>query len=240
MKRAAVLLKGDIKNISRDPILAMSVIAPLLAAVGVRFLVPFASGLLLRELSFDLTIYNELIASTMLLVTPLMIGMLAGFIILDEKDENLLTYFAVTPLTKTGYLIYRMTFPIAAGFIMSFIMLEIMNLARLSFIALLPIMLMVSMEAPMAALLLGRFATNKVEGLALSKAIGIFLLAPIAGYFIKSNWQLLAGISPTYWVSKAFIAGINSQPSYWFYIAAGLVIHIIYIYMMFNSFESRQ
>ncbi|MFZ5351330.1 MAG: hypothetical protein ACOZCL_01260 [Bacillota bacterium] len=239
MKRAGVLIKGDIKNISRDPILLMSVFVPLLVSLVMKFGLPFASGILMDELAFDLTVYYELIISIMLLVSPLMLGMLSGFIILDEKDENLLTYYSITPLTKTGYLIYRMFFPIACGFVMTFFMIGIIGFVYIPFSRLLPIVLLVSMEAPMTALVLGIFAANKVEGLAISKAMGIFFFTPVAGYFIRSDWQLLAGIVPTYWISKAYIAGVNGLAAYWMYILAGMAVHLFYTYILYRQFEKK-
>ena len=92
--------------------------------------------------------------------------------------------------------------------------------------------ILVGLEAPIFCLFLGSFAKNKVEGLALSKASGIFLLAPFVGLFVKSEWQYIAGIFPTFWVSKAFLIGYEkTNPIFWIYIIIGLLIHLVYIFI---------
>ncbi len=239
MRRVKALLLGDLKNISRDPILLVSIIAPLLTAIVMRLGLPFAAEMLWQKLQFDLTPYYNLIISIMLLICPFMLGMLAGFIILDERDENILMFFTVTPLTKTGYLAYRMLSPIICCFIMSFVMVYIIGLVSIDFTRLLAVAIVASLEAPMVALFMGAFAANKVEGLAFSKALGILFIAPAVGYFVKSGWQLLAGIAPTYWVSKVFIYGIQGSSLYWVYAIVGVLVHLLFMYALYRKFENK-
>jgi len=58
-------------------------------------------------------------------------------------------------------------------------------------IHLLPVLLIAALEAPIMTLFLGAFANNKVEGITLSKAMGIMFVAPVVVYFLESNWQYL-------------------------------------------------
>lgn len=50
----------------------------------------------------------------------MLLGILAEFIILDERDDHLLEYYAITPLQKSGYLGYRLLMPVIISFIFSF------------------------------------------------------------------------------------------------------------------------
>jgi len=103
---------------------------------------------------------------------------------------------------------------------------------------LIPVLLLCALESPMMALFLAAFASNKVEGLAMTKAFGILFFAPVVGYFINSNWQYAAGIAPTYWVSKALLAGVGNGGGYWAYVAAGAAVHILIIVLLLRRFEN--
>ena len=61
--------------------------------------------------------------------------------------------------------------------------------------------------APLAALYALAFACiaeNKVQGFALSKATGLVNLPAVVAWFIHGDWQLLFGITPTYWIVKSY------------------------------------
>ena len=91
----------------------------------------------------------------------------------------------------------------------------------------------------MMALFLGVFAANRIEGLALSKAFGIFLLVPLPGYLVESPWQLIAGILPPYWVSKSFLAGMEGGALFGIYTVTGLLIHVVYIHLLLGRFNKK-
>lgn len=237
MRKYFVLSIGDLKNISRDPILLAAVFAPFILAIMMRYGLPFVSEILLGELSFDLSQYYNLIMSVLILITPMMMGMLSGFLILDERDENILTFYSVTPLSKSGYLFYRVAMPTVISFLLSFFVFYFIGITECRVELLIPVLLLCSLESPMMALFLAAFASNKVEGLALSKAFGILFLAPAAGYFIESNWQYLAGIAPTFWVSKSLLAGVEMSSNYWIFIVIGIVVHLFINFLLMKRFE---
>ena len=88
-RKLAVLSLGDFKNIIRDPMLCFALVIPLICGGGVRIILPFFAGLLLRELSFDLTVYYDLFMSILIMVPALLYGWICGFLILDERDDVL-------------------------------------------------------------------------------------------------------------------------------------------------------
>lgn len=238
MKKFTALFFGDMKNITRDSMLLISIFTPFLLAFLMRPGLTFAREILQRELSFDLSQYYALIMSVLILITPMMMGMLSGFLILDERDENILTFYSVTPLSKSGYLFYRVAMPTVISFLLSFFVFYYIGIVECRIEFLIPVLLICALESPMMALFLGAFASNKVEGLALTKAFGILFIAPIAGYFIKSNWQYAAGIAPTYWVSKSLLEGAVSSGGFWIFIVMGAAIHLIIIGLLVRRFEN--
>ncbi len=238
MRRFLVLSFGDMNNIRRDSMLLIAVFTPFILAFSMRLGLPFAREVLLRELSFDLSLYYKLIMSILILITPMMMGMLSGFLILDERDENILTFYSVTPLSKSGYLFYRVAMPTVVSFLLSFFVFYFIGVVDCRIDLLIPVLLLCALESPMMALFLGAFASNKVEGLALTKAFGILFIAPIVGYFIKSNWQYAAGIAPTYWVSKSLLAATEAGNGYWLFIVVGAAVHLLIIGLLVRRFEN--
>lgn len=239
MKKILVLLKCDAKNISRDSIMILPIIIPVFLTLLVNIALPLLAKFIQNQFSFDISVHYPFVISMILLFTPMFVGMLSGLIILDEKDENMLAYFAVTPLSKTGYLFYRMVTPAITSFLFSFIIIFFTNIISINILAAIPALCIAAMEASVMAVILGTYAGNKLEGLALSKGLGILEIIPIAGYLLKTKWSLILGLSPTYWIPKIFIAGQNGEKEYWLYIIAGLIVHIVFFLIALNIYKKK-
>ncbi len=128
--------------------------------------------------------------------------------------------------------------PTIISFLLSFFVFYFIGIVECRIELLIPVLLLCALESPMMALFLGASASNKVEGLALTKAFGILFLAPVAGYFIKSNWQYAAGIAPTYWVSEALLAGAGMSANYWVFVVVGAAVHLLIIALLIRRFEN--
>jgi len=239
MRRWFTLAWGDFRNILRDSTLSIILFAPILITLFLRLGVPLITEVLLNKLNFDLSEHYPFIASFFIMLPSMLYGFAFGFIILDERDEHLLTYFMVTPLSRTGYLMYRIASSTAMAFLFCFLIIGFSGLVKISLFKMLPVALMVSLEAPLMAFFLAGFANNKVEGLALGKGIGVLYAAPFVGYFIRSDWQLLGGIVPPYWVSKSFLSAHGGSGSFVFYILAGLFVHMVYFVLLLRRFQNR-
>jgi len=237
MRRYTTLAWGDLKSLSRDNFLILIYCIPVFIALLFRFAVPVAAGLVHEWV--DLTAHYAFIMSFLTFMTPSFVGMVMGFMLLDDRDEDILSYMAVTPLSRTGYLVYRIISPVLVSFFLMYIMLFIAGLTPVPVVRLIPVGIMAAMEAPILALFLAAFANNKVEGLAVYKLAGIIFLAPFVGYFVPSGWQYVAGIFPPFWVSKAFLACYEPHTGYWLYLGIGFVVHETFIHLMMNRFKRR-
>jgi len=237
MKRLMALLKADWRSISRDLLSAITLFVPLIVAVFVRIATPIATELLEVNADFDLTQHYVFIASFVVLMTPMMLGAMAGLQILDDRDERILTYISVTPLTREGYVIWKLLTPMVIGFFVTPISLVIINIIPIKLGIVLPVTFLATLGGPLYALILSTFATNKVEGLAISKATGAFMIAPFAGYLLRSPWRLLAGVLPSYWPTMALVGGYGQQELFWIYIYGGIIIHLAWIIVLRNQFN---
>ena len=213
---------NDLKNIGRDSLLVYMIVIPPLMVVLVRLILPWLSTRVAEGFGFDLVPYYPMLLSFFfVLQLPLLFGMLVGLLILDERDDDTLTALRVTPISMTGYACYRGGVAVLLSTLYVIIALPLTGLMPPAlFPAVIPVAILSGILATFFGLVIATFASNKVEGLALTKALGVFLLGPLAAYFIGSDWQLLLGVLPTYWPAKAFwVAGEGGN--FWPYFFVG-------------------
>jgi len=91
--------------------------------------------------------------------------------------------------------------------------------------------------APIYALLLVAFAQNKVQGLALTKALGVIQWPPMIAYFVESGWQLALGIFPTYWPLKFFWVHQAGEANAWIYLPVGLAYQFLVLAVLLRRFN---
>lgn len=228
----------DLQNVRRDPLLAWIGILPFVLALAYRF-VPLLRDTLLARFAFDLQPYYTLIASSFVGAAPGIAGMIAGFLLLDERDDGVLTAIAVTPIAPAAYVTYRIAAPLLVGFVTTVAAYPIIGFVPLAFHDLLAISAVAALSAPFTALFLATFAQNKVAGFAIVKVLNLIGLAPIAAWFVAEPQQWIAGIVPSYWAMKMFWLTIEGR-SYGTYALAGLVVTAAILAALMNLFHRRQ
>lgn len=238
MGKIAALIKAEWRSISRDLLLLITVVVPLLVALVIRIVVPIVTELL-QEQGIDLTLHYVFIAGVALMMTPMMLGAMAGLQILDDRDERVLSYISVTPLTREGYLLWKLLTPVIIGCVQTPLALILMDIIPVKLGVVLPVTLLAALGAPIYALIMPAFAANKVEGLAISKASGIIMLAPFAGYLLPWPWAILAATMPPFWPVLAFVAGYSGEWTFWPYILGGVAVHLVWIHVLQRRFGNR-
>jgi len=226
---------SDVKNVIRDPFLKWVVPAPFLMAIAFRFLIPEMT--VLAEPWVALNDYYPLLLSMMVVFVPLMYGIVVGFMLLDERDEDTLTALKVTPMSLGKYLLYRITTPIIVSIVTTMLAYPLIGLIDVGLVSLVAVTVLASMSAPFIALIFAAFARNKVEGMAIQKMLGGVFMIPMVAYFIHSNWQLLFGIFPTYWTLKAFWIACEGGQGFWLYVLAGVLVHLAFIGLLMKRFD---
>ena len=101
------LARADIRVLGRDPLLPWMLLclwrSPGRCAFSCRWL---ATPLLVRT-GVDLAPFYPLVMGGYLMMAPGIVGMVTGFLLLDERDSRTLTALRVTPLSMRRYLAYR-------------------------------------------------------------------------------------------------------------------------------------
>ncbi|KMJ59970.1 hypothetical protein AB685_03755 [Bacillus sp. LL01] len=230
-------LISDFRLIKRDGILLVGILVPILIAVLFRFGFPFMAELVLQFANVDLYDHLRLIMGVTLLMTPSMIGMITGFMLLDDRDEGLLAYYAVTPLEKTGYIRYRILVTFFLSFLLFFVVIGLSDLLNLNWWTTIILSILYALEAPIFALILAIFAANKVEGLALNKVLSVSIIIPVVAYFVPGGLHWLLMFSPTYWPVWALM--FEGTTEIWLYFFVGLVVHIVFLLFLVKNFIIR-
>lgn len=239
LKRPVTLVKGDLTSILRDPMLRLLFIMPLFIPLLFRIIIGIGGRLLMERFGFDLSPYYPLIQSVVILMAPFIMGTAIGFVLLEERDENILSFIAVTPLGKRGQLFYKILFSIVLSFICTYLSLFITGIMEPRPLKLLLVALMAALEAPLVALFMTAFAGNKVEGLVMAKATGILITGPLLAHFVPQPWGNLALLLPTTWVAKVFQAGYQTLPLFLLYGGGGLLVHLLFILLFLKIYERR-
>ncbi len=184
MKGVLRILKAcgaDMRLVLRDPLLAIMPLAPFLASTALRFIFPLVFSLLGRYLGLSgLEVWEPFIRAMLILFPGMFFGMIAGFLILDDRDEGILRYQEATPLGPGGYLASRLGFFSLLAFLAGPFCGIISGFGSFNIFKDIGVSLLGAFQVPFMALFLGAFAANKVEGLSLAKALGLVDLAPLA------------------------------------------------------------
>lgn len=231
---------NDLKSIRREPLLLYMLVIPPVMVLVLRLILPRATAYLSENLDFDLVPYYPMLLSFFfVLQIPLLFGVLVGLLVLDERDSNTLTALRVTPISMRGYALYR-----GGGAVLLSSAYVLLTLFSSGFVpislalAVAAVALLAGLMAAVFALIVATFASNKVEGLALTKALSVFMLGPLAAYFVRSDWQLFFGLLPTYWSAKTFwVAGEGGN--FWPYALAGLIYSVLLLPLLLRRFRRK-
>ncbi|MDO5293688.1 MAG: ABC transporter permease [bacterium] len=213
MKASLMIYKNSfvafLKQISQDYMLFAAVFAPLLAGMFIRFGVPFAEELLIMQFhrSTVLSPYYKMIDLLLSMVTPLMAGFISAMVMLGEKDDCIISYLAVTPLGKKGYLISRLLIPSLFAAVIGFVICILFQISTLSPWTLAIISIFTTALGGIICLFIVSMSSNKVEGMAIGKLSGIVLLGVFVPFFFHSWVQYIAVILPSYSIGKYVTTG---------------------------------
>ena len=205
MKGAAVwaLMYADSRVLWRDPLLGWVLLLPLAMALLLRVGIPKVGDALFASNGFDLAPYHPLIMSGYLMTAPAIVGMVIGFLLLDERDARTLMALRVTPLSMRRYLAYRIALPLVVGTLATLAGYPLVGISPLPFASLAAIAVVAGLWAPLLALVLATAAPNKVAGFAVMKVLNSVNLIAVASFFLPLPLQFAAGILPSYWPMRA-------------------------------------
>jgi fluoroquinolone transport system permease protein len=236
--RLGALAYADTRLVWRDPLLKWILLLPVGLALLLRVLIPRTHDALLAAAGFDAAPYYPLVMSAYLMTAPGIVGMVVGFLLLDEQDARTLTALRVTPLSMRRYLAYRIAVPLLVATASTLVGYPLVGVTPLPFVSLVAISVVGALSAPLVALVLATAAPNKVAGLAVVKVLNGVNLLPVAAYFLPRPLQYLAGIIPTYWPMRAFWSAAEGE-RYLAYLFVGATVCALALALAAFVFERK-
>jgi len=111
MRRILTYSRNDIRLIFRDPILYIMLFVPLIFIGLLRIGLPALS-----EVFPELKSYTMIFLGTFCLIAAMFPAFIYSFIILDEKDQDVITVFRILPISSIEFLTLRLSFITLSSF----------------------------------------------------------------------------------------------------------------------------
>jgi hypothetical protein len=232
---------NDFKNIIRDKFLVYAAIAmPLMVIIISRIILHWIAPTL--KDTIPLAGNYSMIFMLFVTMIPLVYGFIVAFLILDERDEHLLTVLRVMPISRNSYLIYRMLFLSIFSFIVMLIFPPLSGLlenTQFSYIQYIPIALLFTLLTPFSALMVSSFATNKVQAFAIFKISGTVFLIPLFIFLITDNLKYIFAPIPNFWAFITLKEVISTGVNDYLHLGIGFVYTIALIAVLFYIFNKK-
>ena len=235
------LALNDFKNIVRDKLLiSLAILYPVIlimfSQILVQFVAPSLKGTI--PLAGNFTVFFLLFVT----IIPILYGFIASFLILDEKDEHLLTVLRVMPISRNTYLVYRMLFLTFFSFLVLFIFPPLSGLignTQFTYVHYIPIAVLFSLLTPFSAMLVSSFATNKVQAFAIFKISATIYMLPLFTFLISDNLKYIFSPAPNFWGFIALKEVLATGSNDYLHLAIGFIYTIILIITLFYIFNKK-
>jgi fluoroquinolone transport system permease protein len=226
------LLRTDLRKLARDPVLLVGALLPIVLAVVLRVAVP-ALELTLAAVPFDLGPHRTTIAAGAMVISVMMSGWIVGFMLLEERTQQMLPALGVTPLTRRGFLLWRLSLPIAIALLGGLLLVGLGRTGMADVGRALAAVALLAAWAPGFALMLVAFADNEVEGLALAKFGGLVSMLPLVTLYVDGPWVWVAGMLPPFWAVQLLAGGP------WWLLGPGVAMSGLWLWWMRRRFAAR-
>lgn len=231
---------SELKNIVRNRMTVFMVFYPfLLGGIG-RYLIV---NDLVREEALGI------IATFMVIIVGFAYGAMAGFSLLDDRDDQVFASIRISPVSLDLYIWFKVGFAYLLALLGGFFVIWYGGALRLSVWDTLLVSALSALQTPITAFLVNAFAHNKVEGFVTMKATGFLLLFPAGGFFFLDALEWLFAIAPPHWAAKAvqramlepmIDAGlVRMNLAFHQYIAAGMVYNLVLVALTYLLFRRK-
>ena len=234
MKQTIKLFQIGLKQISKDGMLLVLLPAPILVGLLFKFAVPYANGMLEARVSFSLLPWYGLIDGMLVCLTPMFAAVVSAFLLLEERDEGISSFYQITPASGYSYLVARIGIPMIWAFAITILAMGIFRISGLSVITVLSSSFLSALTGISLAMMVVSLAGNRVEGLALSKLLGLCFLGLIVVWFIPAPYSYVSAFLPSFWIGKLIMDGTNI-----FSFVLGLLSCFIWILIFTGKFLHR-
>lgn len=234
MRQTIKLFQIGLKQITRDGMLFALVPAPVIIGLLFKLAIPFANRIVEEHLSFSLMPWYGLVDGALICLIPMLTAMITAFLLLEERDEGISVFYQVTPTAGYSYMVARVGFPMVWTIGVTIIITIIFGLSGLSVMMVLCCSLISTLMGIALAMMVVTMAGNRVEGLALSKLMGVSILGLVAVWTIPAPYDYLTAFLPSFWIGKIIVEGLMPLP-----LVMALSLCAIWIFIFTRRFLTR-
>jgi len=228
----------DTRMIRGDPMLILSLMVPFILWALMQFIFPIVAQFILDRWSFDINSWYRQAGYFFMVLIPMMMGMVYGFILLDERDGGIITAISITPMGKPGYLKLRLGIPMVLSFLFVVVFQLVLGLQGSNgMLQIIVLSAILSSQSLMMLLFLGAYADNKVMGLAIAKGFGILVLGPVLDFILPRPLNWLGAYSPMFWTGRSYLS--ESTGTFWIFFIISIAIHFFLIMLLLRRFLNR-
>ncbi|MCY4265044.1 MAG: hypothetical protein OXE78_09320 [Gammaproteobacteria bacterium] len=216
---------------------------PLLIGWVLRYLLPYLNNRFIEQsANFIFADYYPLILALLILTPPIYYGFILALLLLEEKDEGVLSAVVVTPIRLPWFLSARIGLYTAISLPLIYIVHEMIGVVAITPTRLLLIALAAAPAAPMISMLLTALCKNQLEGFVMGKGMGFLILFPLAMFFVPDYWHLFCAILPTYWPIIAYFTAVSEDGSSIFFnmaIVMSLLMQLTATLILYRRFKRQ-
>ncbi|MDO9574339.1 MAG: hypothetical protein Q7I94_05020 [Candidatus Contubernalis sp.] len=234
------LSKFELKNLVRDRMTAVMILYPLLLGWLGKYLI-------------DNRMVEGQVMGVIAMMVSLMVGFaygaMAGFSLLDDRDDQVLTSIRISPVPLAFYVWFKIVFIYVIAVLAGFFLMWFIGDFALSGGEILLVSMLSSLQVPIVAFLVNAFANNKIEGFITMKASGFLLLLPIGSFFFLDAKEWLFSFAPGHWAGKALQYSLmrplidsglmEMNLNFYQYVGIGFLYNLFLIALIYRFFVKK-
>lgn len=226
------IIRNDLKLIFRDKSLMIMFVIPVAIILICRF------GILqLAEIVPELPDYYWLIVASFAMINAATPSYLFGFLMLDERDENVHIMLRVLPVPENFILKSRIGIMIVLGYLFSFLILAFNGLIHFHVLQIVIVSILFSLIPPVLTFTITAFAKNKIEAATLYKGLNVLLFIPVIAFFVNGSLKYVFEIIPFFWIFDTLrLANLNRQFAVSFFLA--ILTNIFLAWVLYKIYKN--
>lgn len=228
-------IKNDVKQIMRDPIMAILMVAPLLLIIVIKLIVSLLTPFILTCYGFDFSPYLNYLFVFVVMMCGSILGIVTGFMMIDDRDGKIAELMSVTPLGRGGYLFNRLLFAATLSVFYCILSYYVLDILKLPFITVLFVSLLSSNYAILIGLLIFSFADDKVKGLTFAKAINSLSLFAFTDLLGLDWLTVLSWFFPPYWITM-----VVQSPSLLLIYGLALCVNLGWLWLFIRNYWKKE
>lgn len=165
-----------------------------------------------------------------------MFGFIYSMVLIDEKETEVAKVYGVLPVSKGGFILFRLIIPCLLTVLLTWILLIIQPFYALSLWATLLFSILAGLIVPVYALGISILSKNKMEGMVWIKIFNIAVILPVVAFFVPETFSFLFGVFPTHWAFQGLNHLIEGSAFLW-QAVAGFIYFIVLLVLTARKFS---